>query len=119
MKTQARPKRTGLLQFRVSEEELSTIVGRAATCGISCAEYLRRVGMGYSPAIRLDQAAKVELCKVAGDVGRLGGLLKLWMTHKRSAPTNDQDSIDIKSIDSLWSELRKCVGLLRQRIASL
>ena len=119
MKTQTRSKRTRLLQFRVSDEELSTIVERAATCGISCAEYLRRVGMGYSPAIRLDQAAKVELCKVAGDVGRLGGLLKLWMAHKRGLPTSDQDGIDIRSIDSLWNELRKCVGILRQRIASL
>ena len=119
MKTNAKSKRTGLLQFRVSDEELSTIVARATTCGISCAEYLRRVGMGYSPDIRVNQIAKVELCKVAGDLGRLGGLLKLWMAYKRSTPTRDQDGIDIRSIDSLWSELRKCVGLLRQRIVTL
>ena len=118
MKTKA-IKRTGLLQFRVSEEELSTIVASAKTCGINCAEYLRRVAMGFSPAIRVDQIAKVELCKVAGDLGRLGGLLKLWMAQKRGATSDYKDGIDINSIDSLWNDIRKCVGLLKQRIASL
>jgi hypothetical protein len=50
--------------------------------------YLMRVGLGYPVKSVLDNKRVEELCRINGDLGRLGGLLKLWLTddpHTRSS----------------------------------
>ena len=118
-KTARRRRRPSLLQIRVSEAELSAIIASASACGLNRTEYLRRIGMGYAPASKLDQVAMRDLCKIIGDIGRLGGLLKLWMSLKRNSHAEVQDGISIRSIDALWRDLQGCIRLLRERIVKL
>lgn len=61
-----------------SEEE--TIKRQAASSGLPVAAYLRNVGMGYQVRGILDNKRVEELARINGDLGRLGGLLKLWLT---------------------------------------
>jgi hypothetical protein len=42
--------------------------------------YLRTIGMGGEIRSVVDFEKVLELTKMAGDLGRLGGLLKLWLT---------------------------------------
>ena len=42
--------------------------------------YLLNVGMGYQVRGILDHKRVEELARINGDLGRLGGLLKLWLT---------------------------------------
>jgi hypothetical protein len=44
------------------------------------ARYLRVIGIGYEPRSIIDHQRVNELLKINGDLGRLGGLLKLWLT---------------------------------------
>ena len=42
---------------------------------------LRCLGMGHQPPSILDSKMILELAKINGDQGRLGGLLKMWLTN--------------------------------------
>lgn len=61
-------------------EERTAIEESARAAGMSTARYLREVGQGYRVGGVLDYHAVRELVRVNGDLGRLGGLLKLWLT---------------------------------------
>lgn len=47
---------------------------------MSAARYLREVGEGYKIKCMVDCEQVRELARINGDLGRLGGLLKLWLT---------------------------------------
>ena len=61
-------------------EERELIEANAKMAGISVARYLRDVGQGYQIKGVMDYQHVRELVRVNGDLGRLGGLLKLWLT---------------------------------------
>ncbi len=48
---------------------------------MSVAKYLREVGQGHEFKGVLDYEQVRNLAKINGDLGRLGGLLKLWLTN--------------------------------------
>ncbi len=68
------------LRVFVSERERAEIETRAAATGLSVSAYLRNLGLGFQPHSTLDQEAILALLKVHADQGRLGGLLKLWLS---------------------------------------
>ena len=49
--------------------------------GRSVAAYLRDVGQSYPIRGVMDYEKVRELAAINGDLGRLGGLLKLWLTN--------------------------------------
>ncbi|MES3021660.1 MAG: conjugal transfer transcriptional regulator TraJ [Pseudomonadota bacterium] len=52
----------------------------AAASNKSVSTYLLTVGLGYRVQGILDNRRVEELVRINGDLGRLGGLLKLWLT---------------------------------------
>ena len=75
------------LRVPVLPDEEAQIKKLAAAAGLSVAAYLRNVGLGYQVKGILDNKRDEKLAKVNGDLGRLGGLLKLWLTDdRRTAP---------------------------------
>lgn len=61
-------------------EERAQIEANAQAAGLSVARFLREVGQGYRVNSVVDYAQVRELARINGDLGRLGGLLKLWLT---------------------------------------
>jgi hypothetical protein len=59
----------------------------AKNSGNTMSTYLLSVGLGYPVESKLDSYRVEELCRINGDLGRLGGLLKLWLTND---PRTDQ-----------------------------
>ncbi|HUZ64830.1 MAG TPA: conjugal transfer protein TraJ [Acetobacteraceae bacterium] len=70
------------LKVVVSASERARIEERAKAAGMSVSAYLRTAGLGHPIKSVLDHAAVTDLCKVNGDQGRLGGLLKLWLVDR-------------------------------------
>ena len=81
------------LRVPVRHEEELQIKKQAANCGISVSSYLRTLGMGYEPKSITDNEKVQELAKINGDLGRLGGLLKLWLSDDRRAAHFDKKAI--------------------------
>jgi hypothetical protein len=69
------------LRVPVLPEEEAAIKQKAAETGLSVAAYLRNVGMGYPVTGIVDCQQVRELARINGDLGRLGGLLKLWLSN--------------------------------------
>jgi hypothetical protein len=73
-------KRRHHLRVPVFPDEKEEIERQARQAGLSVARYLREVGQGYEIKGITDYERVRELARINGDLGRLGGLLKLWLT---------------------------------------
>ncbi len=89
MKTAARtPEQNGnrkqTLPIKVfcNPAERQAIVEKAGHCGLSVSNFLRTVGLGIGIVSVVDHRKIEELVKVNGDLGRLGGLLKLCLANE-------------------------------------
>lgn len=69
------------LRVPVLLEEENKIKENATHLGLSVAEYLRRISLAYSVQSVIDKNHILTLAKINADLGRLGGLLKLWLTN--------------------------------------
>ena len=76
--TQAR--RSYAMKVYCSPAARAALEAKAKTAGMSLSAYLRAVGAGYPVKSLLDHHRVEELVRINGDLGRLGGLLKLWLT---------------------------------------
>lgn len=94
--------KTELVQVRATPEEKERLRARAAAFGISMGELCRQSIFKATPRSKTDQGAIAELASSRADLGRLGGLLKGWLSgaFDRSAP-------DIKSRDDVIALLRQ------------
>ena len=61
-------------------EERQQVAANARAVGLSLSTYLLNVGVGYQVRGIVDHKQVEELARINGDLGRLGGLLKLWLT---------------------------------------
>ena len=74
-------KRKHHLRVPVFPDEKQLIEEQARRAGMSIARFLRDVGQGYRIGGVVDYEQVRELARINGDLGRLGGLLKLWLTN--------------------------------------
>lgn len=90
-------------------EEKKRIEAQAERAGLSAAGYLREVGQGYQIKGVVDCEQVRELARINGDLGRLGGLLKLWLTDDvRTAQFGQSTILAILSkIESTQEEMVK------------
>ena len=75
-------KRKKHIMVRVSIDEWESISAVASQCDMSVPSFLRCLGLGYQPTSTIDHQAVVELANLHGDIGRVGGLLKLWLSNE-------------------------------------
>ena len=71
------------IEVWVTDEEKAAITELADQTGLSRSAYLRAVGLNRPVGARADLEAVRELVKLNGDLGRVAGLLKLWLAEKR------------------------------------
>jgi hypothetical protein len=60
--------------------ERAELEAKAKSAGMSVSRYLAAVGIGYPVKTVLDHQRVEDLMRIDGNLGRLGGLLKLWLT---------------------------------------
>lgn len=68
------------LRVPVLPAEEALIARNARAAKLPIAVFLRQIGQGYEAKSILDHSRMEELIRINGDLGRLGGLLKLWLT---------------------------------------
>jgi hypothetical protein len=67
----------------VTDEEKEAIAEMARRAGLSMSAFLLAAGMNAPIKSTVDLMAVADLAKVNGDLGRVAGLLKLWLAEKR------------------------------------
>ncbi len=88
-------------------DEKQTIAQHAASTGLSMSSYLLHVGMGYPIRSLVDHHQVEELAKINGDLGRLGGLLKLWLSQAQSVGGVEARTVreTLKKIDATQDQM--------------
>lgn len=77
------------IKIYVTPLERELLQNQANKCRVrSVGDYLRQVGQGYEPRSRFDQDFIREMMRIKADQGRLGGLLKLWLSEKPGEGTS-------------------------------
>lgn len=74
-------KSTSAVRVYCLPEERAQLQKLADAANKSVSSYLLQVGLGYRVKGILDHRRVEELARINGDLGRLGGLLKLWLTN--------------------------------------
>lgn len=105
--------RSPRVKVSLSVDDLAEIQRLADLAGMSVSGYLRAAGLNTPIRSTLDYAAVRELAKVAGDLGRLGGLLKLWLAEQRDRGASAVD------VDGVLREARSLQEAIRNRIGAL
>lgn len=79
-------KATAPIKVYCLPEEKERVAANAAQAGKSTSAFLLAIGQGYEVAGVVDAEQVREMARINGDLGRMGGLLKLWLTDdKRTA----------------------------------
>lgn len=81
-KSSAPNKRLHHLRVPVLDNEKAAIEAKATQAGMSVARYLREAGQGYPIKSVVDLEQVRQMARINGDLGRLGGLLKLWLSDE-------------------------------------
>lgn len=95
----------------LTPEEKAAITQAAANAGLAESAYLRALGLNTPITSVLDLDAVTDMVKVNGDLGRVAGLLKLWLAEKRG-----QGAQPI-AVEVLMDEFRDIQKLMRDLIA--
>jgi hypothetical protein len=108
------------IQVPVLEEDEAIIKAKARALRLSVATYLRQLGLGFEPPSTLDSHAVRDLAKVNGDQGRLGGLLKLWLTDdakfREFAHPQDVRSAVLALLQELGASQKQLQALMQRLV---
>ena len=94
----------------VSVEERAAIQERADQTGLSLSAYLLAVGMNTPIRSVVDLTAVGDLAKVNGDLGRVAGLLKLWLLEKSG------QSVSAAEVRGMMVEFRELQTGIREKM---
>ena len=88
-------------------KERELIEENAKAAGMSLSAFLLSVGQGYQVQGITDYERVRELARINGDLGRMGGLLKLWLTDDlRKAVVGSKAIYDLLAhIDKTQSQM--------------
>ncbi|WP_282276582.1 CopG family transcriptional regulator [Stenotrophomonas sp. PS02297] len=93
----------------VTDAEKAEIVGRAAQGGLSLSAYMLTAGLNHPVRSVYDLRAVAELGRVNGDLGRVAGLLKLWLAEGRG---QDARHAEVKRVMSDFRRLQSELHVL-------
>ncbi|WP_296252313.1 CopG family transcriptional regulator [uncultured Stenotrophomonas sp.] len=106
-------KRAKPIEVWANEEDKAEITARAQQAGLSRSRYLLLTGLNQQIRSRLDLEKVQELAKINADLGRLGGLLKLWLSSPdkrgRGARPNDVKAV-LDEIQDRQADLIQVIG---------
>lgn len=105
-KTNAR-RRGKPIEVWVTDEEKAAITDKAKEAGMSRSGYLRALGMKTPIRSVVDLTAVGDLANVSGDLGRVAGLLKLWLAERRGEGAN---AIDVEGVMIEFRRLQVAIG---------
>ena len=91
------------IEVWVNNEEKAAITEKAYEAGMSRSGYLRALGLNMPIRSVVDLTAVADLAKVNGHLGRVAGLLKLWLLEKRSQGAN---AVDVELVMMEFRELQ-------------
>lgn len=98
------------IEVWVTDEEKALISEKAKEAGMSRSGYLRALGLNTPIRSVVDLKAVADLAKVNGDLGRVAGLLKLWLAEKHG------EGVNTVNVENTMVEFRKLQRALVEKM---
>ena len=104
------PSKKRILRTYLTPEEYAEIRASASKAGLSLSTFSKRVCLGFSVPSLEHQEARIELRRLKGDLGRLGGLVKQAMANGA-----DRQIVHrlLYELDARQREVQKAVALIK------
>jgi hypothetical protein len=117
MKKLLHPRKENRIVVPAYPEEKSQIRSQAEKAGLSVAEYIRRVCIGYPVRVIFDRDVYKELLKAHADLNRLGGLFKSGLSQGVKGTSVERDVRHVlKSIEETSVYFRRVIDKLVMKI---
>lgn len=100
----------------VTDRELTQINRNAGAVGLGKAAYLRELGLHHAPPAQIDQDRVEALQKINADLGRMGGLLKWWLSDDEFIKGG---RVPVARLHEVLDDIRVTQKLMRAAIAAL
>lgn len=107
--------RQKMIGVKVNPAEYELIHAKAEQFGLLAPEFLRSVAMNYPIRSTVDQQATARLLRANADLGRLGGLLKMWLTRNGGDKDDFSAKRSYKDIDALVDEIEEIQKIMRRQ----
>ena len=104
-----------IIRLRADEDEYTRIAERARQAGLTLSAFVRAAAMDHPVRSMLDLEAVGELVKVAGNLGRVGGLLKLCLQEVHDKARQEEIATLLGEIRSLQREIHVIAGRVVSR----
>lgn len=108
------------IPVQVSAEEHASITATAQATGLPVAVLIRRLALGYEPESIVDSRTVLELIRLRADLGRIGGLMKLWLVDQpgRGLPEGEVRDVLNRVLDR-QQEVGELIGRLDGIVAAV
>lgn len=107
-------KKSKVISVRCSLDEFERIEQNASKTSLPTSTFLRQLALGYEPKSTVDQQAIHRLALLNGDLGRVGGLLRMWLSNEERA--GFAKTLDVKG---LVADLRSLLTAIKRGISEL
>lgn len=97
-----------VINFRVKPEEKEIIKANAEKCRLSVSSYVRLIATGKQPQSADSLKACYDMAKVAGDLGRIKGIMHYWIGTKsrfENLPETTKNLISDNARESLSNKI--------------
>ena len=98
------------LKAYVSPEEYAKVAAQAGRASLSISAFVKAVCLGQEVKSTVDQDAILTLARINGDLGRLGGLLKMALSER---------AIDQVIGNNLLEDIRRTRRHLEEKVKAL
>lgn len=115
MRSEKRQRCARRYHVRVNRDEAAVLEALAAACSCSVPALMRRVTLGYRVTSTIDQQVLLHVIRLRGDLGRVGGLLKLRL----AAGGGRAESGEAAEIRDLLGELQDLQAHIKAQLETL
>ncbi len=100
--------------MRTTLEEREQILEMARYAQVSVSRLLRVLALAERPKSKLDQGVAKSVLDSNAELGRLGGLLKLWLTNEENS-----EALSKEEVRSLFIKIARTEQKLHKLVMSL
>ena len=104
------PTKKLILRTYLTPEEHAQIRASANKAGLSLSTFSKRVCLGFSVPSLEHQSARIELRRLKGDLGRLGGLVKQALANGADRQTIHRF---LHELDARQRELQQVIAVIK------
>lgn len=103
-----------IISIRMTDEEKKKIDKLAKQTALSRSKYIRLTAQGVVPRSQLDHSVVYELGKLHADIGRTGGLLKMWLSRNEDMGVHHKLDVQhlVAEITALKQQIKSAVEKL-------